>query len=73
MASQIGDKHQQARAHEGLGHTCQADGDLDHGHHHWREALALYAAIGSPQADRVRAQLNPDTPTSAQNGQVCRA
>jgi len=44
----IGD---QACAHRGLG---EATGE----HEHWQRALALYAEMGVPEADEVRARLN---------------
>jgi DNA-binding SARP family transcriptional activator len=44
----IGD---QAAAHRGLG---DATGE----HEHWQRALALYAEMGVPEADEVRARLN---------------
>jgi DNA-binding SARP family transcriptional activator/DNA-binding XRE family transcriptional regulator len=41
----------QARAHHGLGETT---GEREH----WKHALALYAEMGVPEADEVRARLN---------------
>jgi hypothetical protein len=42
---------------QGLAHTHHATGDPDQAHHHWRQALALYTALGVPEADDVRAHL----------------
>ena len=56
-AGQAKDNYEQARAHEGLAGTCQADGAQDQARRHWREAFTLYAELGAPEADRIRAQL----------------
>jgi tetratricopeptide (TPR) repeat protein len=63
LASQIDDKYEQARAHDSLGRACQILGDPDQGRRHWEQALALYTRLGAPEADRIRAQLDPATPT----------
>ncbi len=57
LASRIGDEYQQARAHDGLGHACNASGDPDQARRHWQEALSLFAGLGAPEADQVRAKL----------------
>jgi DNA-binding SARP family transcriptional activator/Tfp pilus assembly protein PilF len=57
LTSQTGDKHEQARAHNGLGHCCHVTGDPGQDLRHWQEALALFADLGAPEADHVRAQL----------------
>jgi tetratricopeptide (TPR) repeat protein len=57
LATLIGDRYELARAHNGLAHTHYATGDLDQARHHWHEALALYAHLGVPDADDVRAHL----------------
>jgi DNA-binding SARP family transcriptional activator len=48
---------EQARAHSGLARSYHTDGDSLQARYHWREALTLYAAIGAPEADEIRAQL----------------
>jgi Tfp pilus assembly protein PilF len=57
LASRIGDKYEQARAHHGLACSYQATGAAGQARRHWQEALTLYAALGVPEADQVRAQL----------------
>ena len=57
LASQIGDAYEQARAHNGLGAALEAAGDDVLAQHHRRRALDLYAELGAPEADDVRAQL----------------
>jgi Flp pilus assembly protein TadD len=69
LATQIGDRYEQARAHNGLAHTRHAAGDLDQARHHWRHALALYTDLGVPDADDVHAHLTAlDPPTGDDNG-----
>ncbi|MDQ3275250.1 MAG: hypothetical protein M3Q39_09560 [Actinomycetota bacterium] len=53
----LGDRYEQARAHDGLAHTHHATGDPDQARHHWCEALALYTDLGVPDADDVQAYL----------------
>jgi hypothetical protein len=55
--SAIGNKDEQARAHNGLGQAHHAIGDPGQACHHCQEALALYAELGAPEADQVRDQL----------------
>jgi DNA-binding SARP family transcriptional activator/tetratricopeptide (TPR) repeat protein len=57
IASDIGDKYQRARAHDGLAHVHHVLARPDEARDHWGEALALYTALGTPEADQVRAQL----------------
>jgi tetratricopeptide (TPR) repeat protein len=57
MASQTGDRFEQARAHRGLGHACQSMGDVRQARRYWQEALAIYAAVGVPEADQLRTLL----------------
>jgi tetratricopeptide (TPR) repeat protein/transcriptional regulator with XRE-family HTH domain len=57
LADQTGDKYQQARAFHGLGQACHADGDLDRARRHWQQALGLFTELGTPEADRVRAEM----------------
>lgn len=44
-----------------LGHSLSGLGEVDRGQACWREALNLYEANGSPEADAVRALLKPAT------------
>ncbi len=57
LADLIGEKFQQARAYAGLGDACHAAGDPAAARAHWQEALARYADLGIPDADRVRDRL----------------
>jgi len=57
LATQTGNRYEQARAHNGLAHTHQAIGDPDPARHHWRQALALYSDLAVPEADDVHAHL----------------
>jgi tetratricopeptide (TPR) repeat protein len=57
LASQSGDKSEQARARAGLARSHHAAGDPAQALDHWREALALYSELGTPEADQIRAQL----------------
>jgi DNA-binding SARP family transcriptional activator/Tfp pilus assembly protein PilF len=54
VADQAEDRYEQARAHEGLATTGQADGAPDQARQHWQEALTLYTELGAPEADRIR-------------------
>jgi DNA-binding SARP family transcriptional activator/Tfp pilus assembly protein PilF len=56
LASQIGDKYEQARAHHGLARGYQATGEPARAHRHWQQALRLFAELGAPEAEQVRAQ-----------------
>ncbi len=58
LATQIGDRYQQARAHNDLAHSHHTTGDPDQARHHWRHALALYTDLSVPDADDVQAHLN---------------
>lgn len=57
LASQIGAKLQQARAHHGLARAHQAAADPSRARQHWQRALALYTDLGVPEAGQVRAEL----------------
>jgi tetratricopeptide (TPR) repeat protein len=48
---------QQARAHTGIGHAYHILGDTTAARQHYERALILYADLGSPDADGVRAHL----------------
>jgi tetratricopeptide (TPR) repeat protein len=60
LAGHIGDKHQQARAHNGLADSYRATSDPGQARRHWQQALTLYTALGAPEADQVRAQLEAE-------------
>jgi DNA-binding SARP family transcriptional activator/Tfp pilus assembly protein PilF len=57
LASQMGDKYEQARAHDGLGHAYQSLGDRARARSQWEKALTIYARLGTPEADQLRARL----------------
>ncbi len=57
QAVQIGDIYEQARAHYGLAETCEAIGDRGLARSHWQHALELFADLGAPESDQVRARL----------------
>jgi tetratricopeptide (TPR) repeat protein/DNA-binding XRE family transcriptional regulator len=60
LTSQSRDIYEQARAHNGLARCHQASGNLGQALRHWRQALILYAHLGAPEADRIRAELKAD-------------
>ncbi len=69
LATQIGNRYEQASAHNGLAHTHYAAGEQDQARHHWHDALALYTDLGVPEADDVHAHLTAlDQPTGDDNG-----
>jgi hypothetical protein len=53
VAERTGDRFEQARALEGIGHTLPVVAAREH----WQRALEIFTALGLPQADRVRALL----------------
>ena len=57
LASEIGHRGEQARAYRGLGDVYHSRGDAGKARRHWHEALVLYAQLGAPEADQVRARL----------------
>jgi hypothetical protein len=64
LAGQLGDAHEQARAHHGLAAALHAAGDVGRARHHRSCALDLYAALGAPEADAIRAELGQRSLTS---------
>jgi tetratricopeptide (TPR) repeat protein len=65
IAADIGTRDQQARAHAGLGHAHHALGDPARARHHYEHALALYTALGLPEAGQIRTRLTaPDCTTA---------
>src|SRR5208282_3336674 len=57
LASRIGEKYEQARAHDGLARTYRATGGHVRARRHWELALALFTVLGAPETDDVEAQL----------------
>jgi tetratricopeptide (TPR) repeat protein/transcriptional regulator with XRE-family HTH domain len=57
LTRQIEDKYEEARAHAGLARTQPADASPARTLEHWRRALALYDALGTPEAAQIRALL----------------
>jgi hypothetical protein len=64
ISSEVDDRFEQARAHEGLARLHDT-GDEGRARQHRNEALAIYTAMGSARADDVRAMLK-----HAQDGSV---
>jgi DNA-binding SARP family transcriptional activator/Flp pilus assembly protein TadD len=62
LSRQASAQPEQARAHEGLGNACNAQGDHGEARRHWQEALAVYAELGLPEAERVSAMLAGGAP-----------
>ncbi|GGS60077.1 AfsR/SARP family transcriptional regulator [Actinokineospora fastidiosa] len=56
LALAIPDRYQQGRAHHGIGAALGRDDRA-----HWRRALEIYADLGVPEADEVRAALSAGT------------
>jgi DNA-binding SARP family transcriptional activator/Flp pilus assembly protein TadD len=63
LAGQLGDAYEQARAHNGLAAALQAAGDVGLARHHRSYALDLYSALGAPEADAIRAELDQPSVT----------
>jgi len=57
LAIQADDTYEQARAHNGLADAWQATGESGRVLSHRQQALALYTALGAPEAGQVRAEL----------------
>jgi DNA-binding SARP family transcriptional activator/Tfp pilus assembly protein PilF len=58
LASENGDKYEEARARDGLARACHATGDSGQARRHWQESLILFAELGVPETDEVRARLD---------------
>ncbi|ONK11093.1 tetratricopeptide repeat protein [Streptomyces sp. MP131-18] len=56
-AGELGDRYEGARAHEGLGHCRSAAGDAPGARAAWRRAHALFAELGTPEAEAVARRL----------------
>jgi DNA-binding SARP family transcriptional activator/Tfp pilus assembly protein PilF len=59
VARRTGDRAQQATSHSALARSYRASGQDRQARDHWRQALALYTILGSPEAAMVRALLTP--------------
>ncbi|HTZ91694.1 MAG TPA: BTAD domain-containing putative transcriptional regulator [Streptosporangiaceae bacterium] len=57
LAKRAGDTYLQARAHNGIGNAHHTGRNLEQACDHWRQALTIYAGIGAPEANQVRARL----------------
>ncbi|HZO70439.1 MAG TPA: tetratricopeptide repeat protein [Kribbellaceae bacterium] len=57
IATDIGALDQQARANAGLGHAHRILGNHTDARRHYQRALTLYAELGMPQAEQIRAHL----------------
>jgi DNA-binding SARP family transcriptional activator/tetratricopeptide (TPR) repeat protein len=57
LAAADGARHQQARAHAGIGHAHRALGNPDLARTHYEHAHAIYAELGMPEAEDMRAEL----------------
>jgi tetratricopeptide (TPR) repeat protein/transcriptional regulator with XRE-family HTH domain len=57
LAAETGNTYQQAGAHRDLAESSLGD---DEARRHWQQALDLYAQLGTPEADEVRARLAAD-------------
>lgn len=51
------DRFEQARALDGMARVLDGAGQPAQAHQHWREALAIYSALGVPEAEQARAHL----------------
>jgi DNA-binding SARP family transcriptional activator/Tfp pilus assembly protein PilF len=59
VARRTGERQQQATSHSALARSYRASGQHRQARDHWRQALALYTILGSPEAATVRALLMP--------------
>jgi pentatricopeptide repeat protein len=57
LTSQTGDQRERASAYDGLGRVFQVLRDPSQARRHWRQALSIYAPLGVPEAEDVRARL----------------
>lgn len=57
VASAIDDRYEQARARRGLADSYHAAGETGQALPHWQQAFAMFSALGTPEADDVRASL----------------
>ena len=59
LATQAGDRFEQARALDGIARVLATAGRRDQARDHWQRALAIFSDLGVPEADRVRDHLGP--------------
>jgi DNA-binding SARP family transcriptional activator/tetratricopeptide (TPR) repeat protein len=57
LSGQTGDREEEARARSGLASCYDAAGDLSRAREHWEHALTIYADLGAPEAEEIRARL----------------
>ena len=57
VATEIGDRYEQARAYSGLAHTYYSIDDPEQARDNWRQALTHYTDLALPEADNIRAAL----------------
>ncbi|MBV9444492.1 MAG: tetratricopeptide repeat protein [Streptosporangiaceae bacterium] len=57
LALDTDDREQQARAHAGLGRAFGALAQPRRAREHLQQAVALYADLGYPEAEQIRAEL----------------
>jgi DNA-binding SARP family transcriptional activator/Tfp pilus assembly protein PilF len=64
LAGRLGEAYEQARAHHGLAAALHEIGNDGLARHHRSCALELYSALGAPEADTIRAELDQPSLTS---------
>jgi tetratricopeptide (TPR) repeat protein len=57
LASQAGDRFEQARALDGAARALATAGQRGQARAHWQQALAIFSDLGVPEAAQVRARL----------------
>ncbi len=57
LATDTGNTYQRASAHRDLAESHHSVGEIEQACQHWQQALDLYAQLGAPEADQVRARL----------------
>jgi hypothetical protein len=60
VAVEIGNRYEQARAHDGIAIIDHATGDLGQARRHRQQALTLYTELDLPDADHLRAAIEFD-------------
>jgi DNA-binding SARP family transcriptional activator/Tfp pilus assembly protein PilF len=68
IATQVGARDQEARAHAGIGHAHRMLGSLDEARSHYERAHATYTELGMPEAEEMRAHLDETRETAARAG-----
>ncbi|RZU53581.1 DNA-binding SARP family transcriptional activator [Krasilnikovia cinnamomea] len=62
LAIETGDRYEQGRAHAGLARVAEMLDDPDTAGRHWTQAWTRYAEIGAPEAEDIRAIIEPASP-----------